>query len=197
MIAACRQIYKKHYGIDSTVVEALLKPESWVPTPVSMILTFFLAYTNCPEQNILSDHMGPFGFNIFIALVVDLLHEFELGVWHMLLVHLLRILTSLNKDSVHELDKDCRAFVCQLTQIKCHQARLHCIKQLKQQQALHVDPEMVSDPQVHHHIGQSKKLFDEFGQYLRKHTGDPTVKVNNCCDFFSHSEMSLRTFSLN
>ncbi|KAG1793758.1 hypothetical protein EV424DRAFT_1288407, partial [Suillus variegatus] len=87
VIAACRQIYKKHYGIDSTVVEALLKPESWVPTP-----------------NILSDHMGPFGFNIFIALVVDLLHEFELGVWHMLLVHLLRILTSLNKDSVHELD---------------------------------------------------------------------------------------------
>ncbi|KAG2744580.1 hypothetical protein P692DRAFT_201841470 [Suillus brevipes Sb2] len=38
-------------------------------------------------------------------LVVDLLHEFELGVWCMLLVHLLRILTSINKDLVHELDK--------------------------------------------------------------------------------------------
>lgn len=57
------------------------------------------------EQNVLLDRLGPFGFNVFIALVVDLLHEFELGVWRMLLVHLLRILTSLNKDLVHELDK--------------------------------------------------------------------------------------------
>ncbi|KAG1881540.1 hypothetical protein C8R48DRAFT_587375 [Suillus tomentosus] len=88
VITACRQIYEKHYGVDSTVVEALLKPESWVPTP-----------------NILSDRLGRFGFNVFIALVVDLLHEFELGVWCMLLVHLLRILTSINKDLVHELDK--------------------------------------------------------------------------------------------
>lgn len=44
---------------------------------------------------------------MFIALVVDLLHEFELGVWRMLLVHLLRILTSISKDLVHELDKRC------------------------------------------------------------------------------------------
>jgi hypothetical protein len=57
------------------------------------------------KQNVLSDRLSPFGFNVFIALVVDLLHEFELGVWRMLLVHLLRILTSLNKDLVHELDK--------------------------------------------------------------------------------------------
>jgi hypothetical protein len=53
----------------------------------------------------LSDRLGPFGLNVFIALVVDLLHEFELGVWHMLFIHLLRILTTLNKDLVHELDK--------------------------------------------------------------------------------------------
>ncbi|KAG1807645.1 uncharacterized protein BJ212DRAFT_1281752, partial [Suillus subaureus] len=43
--------------------------------------------------------------NMFVVLVVDLLHEFELGVWCMLLVHLLRILTSLNRDLVHELDR--------------------------------------------------------------------------------------------
>jgi hypothetical protein len=53
------------------------------------------------------DRLGQFGFNVFIMLVVDLLHEFELGVWCMLLVHLLRILTSINKDLVHELDKRC------------------------------------------------------------------------------------------
>lgn len=53
----------------------------------------------------MSDRIGPFGLNVFIALVVDLLHEFELGVWRMLFIHLLRILTTLNKDLVHELDK--------------------------------------------------------------------------------------------
>lgn len=42
---------------------------------------------------------------MFIVLVVDLLHEFELGVWRMLLVHLLRILHASNKDLIHELDR--------------------------------------------------------------------------------------------
>ncbi|KAG2737310.1 hypothetical protein P692DRAFT_20883715, partial [Suillus brevipes Sb2] len=49
--------------------------------------------------------LGAFGFNVFVALVVDLLHEFELGVWRMLLLHLLRILFALDKDLIHELDK--------------------------------------------------------------------------------------------
>lgn len=104
VIAACRQIYDKHYGVDSTVVEALFKPELWVPTAVSMILTFSSLLLTL-KQNVLSDRLSPFGFNVFASLVVDLLHEFELGVWRMLLIHLLRILTSLNKDLVHELDK--------------------------------------------------------------------------------------------
>jgi hypothetical protein len=56
---------------------------------------------------VLSDNLSPFGFNVFAALVVDLLHEFELGIWRMLLIHLLRILTALNRDLVHELDRRC------------------------------------------------------------------------------------------
>jgi hypothetical protein len=63
------------------------------------LLTFY--------QNAFLDSLGPFGFNIFIALVVDLLHEVELGVWRMLLIHLLRILTTLNKDLIHEVDRRC------------------------------------------------------------------------------------------
>lgn len=86
------------------MVEALFKPELWVPTAVSMILTFSSLLLTL-KQNVLSDRLSPFGFNVFASLVVDLLHEFELGVWRMLLIHLLRILTSLNKDLVHELDK--------------------------------------------------------------------------------------------
>lgn len=34
------------------------------------------------------------GFNIFNALVVDLLHEFEIGIWKNLFIHLLRLLES-------------------------------------------------------------------------------------------------------
>jgi hypothetical protein len=62
------------------------------------------------DQNSLPDGLSTFGFNMFIALVVDLLHEFELGVWHMLLVHLLWILFTLNKDLVHKLDR--RWLIC-------------------------------------------------------------------------------------
>ncbi|KAG2339571.1 hypothetical protein BDR05DRAFT_891592, partial [Suillus weaverae] len=350
-------IYEKHYGVDSTVIELLLKPESWVPTSMSMPLK---------SLSLCSLILDQFGFDVFVALVVDLLHKFELGVWHMLLVHLLRILTALNKDLVHELDRryrqvppfgpatirrfssntsemsnmaaqnfedllqcsipvfddllannhhnkividllfmmshwhglaklcmhsdltldilnqqttdlgeqfrlfkdkvcpsyqtqeldrevgarscwqakevanrgendvpgpkqpqrkksfnfstykfhvlgdyatsihyfgttdsystepgelehctpkggyhrtDQRSFVCQLTQIEHCEAHLCCIKQWQWQQVPHADvPEMASDPQVQHHIGQSEKMYDKFGQYLCKHAGDPAIK---------------------
>lgn len=38
-------------------------------------------------------------------LIVDILHEFELGVWKALFIHLLRILNSLDKTLVNELDR--------------------------------------------------------------------------------------------
>jgi hypothetical protein len=37
-------------------------------------------------------------------LVVDLMHEFELGVWKALFIHLLRILLAAQAASLHELD---------------------------------------------------------------------------------------------
>jgi hypothetical protein len=38
-------------------------------------------------------------------LVVDMLHEFELGVWKAILTHLLRILDSLRGNKLCELDR--------------------------------------------------------------------------------------------
>jgi hypothetical protein len=38
-------------------------------------------------------------------LVVDLMHEFELGVWKAIFIHLLRILDCQNEGLKHELDK--------------------------------------------------------------------------------------------
>ncbi|KAG2345692.1 hypothetical protein BDR05DRAFT_974997 [Suillus weaverae] len=351
LVATARSlIYEKNFGVDSAAVESILKPESWVPT-----------------SNVFSDTLGPFGLNIFIALVVDLLHKVELGVWCMLLIHLLRILTSLDKDLIHKLDRryrqvppsgpatirqfclnvsemsnmaarnfedllqcsipvfdglfpdahnhiiidllftlshwhglaklcmhsdltldildqqttdlgeqfrrfkdevcpsyhtqelnretkkkrskgqgltmvklpkvlilkvkkknklfniqtykfhvlgdyvacirrfgttdsystepgelehrspkgrycrtDRNMFVRQLTQIECREACLHRIKQCHQDGVPRTDVhEIANDPKLHHHIGQSERIYDEFGQYLRNHTGDPAMKISS------------------
>lgn len=44
-------------------------------------------------------------------LLVDLMHEFELGVWKYLFIHLLRMLNAVDKTLVNELD---RRYVSQL-----------------------------------------------------------------------------------
>lgn len=38
-------------------------------------------------------------------LIVDMLHEFELGVWKSLFIHLLRMLAVLDIALIHELDR--------------------------------------------------------------------------------------------
>ncbi|KAG6916065.1 hypothetical protein DXG01_008590 [Tephrocybe rancida] len=81
-------IYNKNFAVDSAAVERELKPESLVPT-----------------VNMFSDRLGKHGFHWFSMFVVDLLHEIELGVWKALLIHLLRILESINENILHGLAK--------------------------------------------------------------------------------------------
>jgi hypothetical protein len=56
-------------------------------------------------QNAFSCKLTEFGFSLFSMLVVDLMHEFELGVWKAVFIHLLRILDSQSEGLKHELDK--------------------------------------------------------------------------------------------
>lgn len=42
--------------------------------------------------------------------------------------------------------------------------------------------EVANDPKLHHHIGQSEKIYDELSQYLRDHAGDPAMKVSDFYD---------------
>src|SRR5215471_19908328 len=56
-------------------------------------------------QNAFSDKLAQFQFCLFLMLVVDLMHEFELGVWRAIFIHLLRILDCHNEALKHELDK--------------------------------------------------------------------------------------------
>ena len=55
-------------------------------------------------QNVFSDKLSAFNFNIFDTLVVDLLHEVELGIWKAVFIHLLRLLDCENENLKHELD---------------------------------------------------------------------------------------------
>ena len=56
-------------------------------------------------QNTFSEGLGHTGFNFFLMLVIDLLHEFELGVWKSILIHLFRIIDSLKGSVLTELDR--------------------------------------------------------------------------------------------
>jgi hypothetical protein len=80
-------IYKRNYAVDSEAVETVLKAESLVPT-----------------RNAFSHKLSKFGFNLFLLFVIDLMHEFELGIWKALFIHLLRILAAVDKTLVDELD---------------------------------------------------------------------------------------------
>ncbi|KAJ7579392.1 hypothetical protein C8J56DRAFT_1169724 [Mycena floridula] len=85
--AARKLIYEDGYAITSDKVEDILKEDSWVPT-----------------QNAFTEHLSKLGFDIFFILVVDLLHEFELGVWKALLIHLIRILNTLGASKIAEFN---------------------------------------------------------------------------------------------
>jgi hypothetical protein len=56
-------------------------------------------------QNAFSKKFSSLGFNHYDMFVVDLMHEFELGVWKALFIHLLRILEAVDKTLVNELDR--------------------------------------------------------------------------------------------
>ncbi|KIJ65737.1 hypothetical protein HYDPIDRAFT_87228 [Hydnomerulius pinastri MD-312] len=88
VLAAWRLIYEGNYAVNTPQVETLLKGESLVPT-----------------SNAFSERLQNLGFNFFCMLVVDLLHEFELGVWKAILTHLLCMLESLRESKIHELDR--------------------------------------------------------------------------------------------
>jgi hypothetical protein len=53
--------------------------------------------------------LGPFGFDPFIMLVVDMMHEFELGVWKAVFTHLIRLLYAAAPGGsiITELDRRC------------------------------------------------------------------------------------------
>ncbi|KAK0485408.1 hypothetical protein EDD18DRAFT_1311709 [Armillaria luteobubalina] len=74
VIIAHRAIYSLSHTIGGSVVNQILKPTSHVPT-----------------LNAFVNQIGK-DFNPFKMLIVDFLHEFELGVWKSLFIHLICLL---------------------------------------------------------------------------------------------------------
>ncbi|KAJ7101024.1 hypothetical protein C8R43DRAFT_1048129 [Mycena crocata] len=79
-------IYRKAKVIKSKWVEDALSPLSWVPT------------TNAFSS------VASYTFGVFVMLVVDFMHEFELGVWKAVFTHLIRILVAHGGDAVQALN---------------------------------------------------------------------------------------------
>ena len=97
-------IYEKNYAVNCEAVEKLLKQESLVPTSVSSERSTRINSSTWFRQNAFSARLSQFGFNFHSLFVVDLMHEFELGVWKALFIHLLRILNAADTSLVDELD---------------------------------------------------------------------------------------------
>ncbi|TFK61425.1 hypothetical protein BDN72DRAFT_904115 [Pluteus cervinus] len=74
--SALQLVYEKGYVVDSKRVDKFLKAESLIPTKNTYSNQVFL---DC-------------GMNVFSLAAIDLMHEVELGVWKMLLQHLVRVL---------------------------------------------------------------------------------------------------------
>jgi hypothetical protein len=98
-------IYKKNYAVDSAPVERVLKEQSLVPNSVGAIVMKTRVRNLLGLQNAFSQNLSPFGFNFFSLFVVDLMHEFELGVWKALFIHLLRMLEAMGGGLIDELDR--------------------------------------------------------------------------------------------
>ncbi len=59
------------------------------------------------EKNAFSACLFPLGKNFYDIFVVDLLHEFELGVWKMVFTHLMRLLAAQGFDALATLNERC------------------------------------------------------------------------------------------
>ncbi|KAG6904966.1 hypothetical protein DXG01_005923, partial [Tephrocybe rancida] len=85
--AARDYIYTDRYAVNSKAVETILQPLSLVPA-----------------MNAFSETLGDLGFNHYQMLVVDILHEWEVGTWKSILIHLIRLVHESKGNNVGLLD---------------------------------------------------------------------------------------------
>ncbi|KZT71629.1 hypothetical protein DAEQUDRAFT_665724 [Daedalea quercina L-15889] len=81
-------VFKKGYNLASKLISRLLDPISILP-----------------RRSAFSTRFADTGFNFYSMFVPDVLHEFELGVWKAIFIHLLRILYAEGKDRIQIMNQ--------------------------------------------------------------------------------------------
>ena len=99
---ARKLIFKFRASINGRCVQSLLQDESLVPIMVSERLKYCI-WTDF-NLECLSEHLSDEEFYFFLMLVVDLLHEFELGMWKAIFTHLMHILYATGGSVVQQLN---------------------------------------------------------------------------------------------
>ncbi|KAL0563301.1 hypothetical protein V5O48_018770, partial [Marasmius crinis-equi] len=101
----------KQRRVDSTRRQNLIKTARWHifsdgrPVESDIVKQLLDDQSLTPVSNAFSDKLLPYGFDVYSLLVVDLLHEFEIGIWKSVLTHLVRMLYSQKDSSVEILDE--------------------------------------------------------------------------------------------
>jgi hypothetical protein len=102
---ARKWIFENGYGLGSEHLKRLLEGESLVPIRVRPVVHLHFNSIVNSSKNSFSKHLQPLGLDIFQMLVVDILHEFELGVWKAIFTHLLRLLYANGGDGIQKLNE--------------------------------------------------------------------------------------------
>ena len=97
-------IYKKGYAVNSKAVNSVIGSESFTPTHVSRLAPIKMSAILITLQSTFVSALDKFGLKFFSLFVVDLMHEFKLGVWKAVLTHLLRILHTQGLEVIVEFD---------------------------------------------------------------------------------------------
>ena len=105
-----RLLFEKGINITSVYIARILEGTSGVPTRVCIrvyfarIVLIFYSFSQKNAFSEFSNRLYRFKFNFYQLLVPDLLHEFELGIWKAIFVHLIRILYAYGNDSISKLN---------------------------------------------------------------------------------------------
>ncbi|KAG6914588.1 hypothetical protein DXG01_016444 [Tephrocybe rancida] len=115
-------------------------------------------------------------------LVVDILHDWEIGVWKAVFIQLIRLLHAADIVSVNNLDARYRAtptfgrdtirkFSTNTSEMK--KLAAHNYEDILQDDLTVTE---VDSPEAHHFIGKTENLPIHVGQYVNEHFGDPAIE---------------------
>lgn len=96
------QAWKSHQGCSGRENSEGLVIGAYIGETDTFILLVLVLNSH---KNTFAERLSPFGFDIFSALVVDLMHEFKLGVLKSVLKHLIRILYAIDRNLVSTLNE--------------------------------------------------------------------------------------------